>query len=67
MNIYAKKGEKVKCVTLSGGYSYHEEIAIKHLEIEKEYTVQETHVYDWHTDVLLEEFPNVKFNSVFFG
>jgi hypothetical protein len=61
MNIYALKGHKVKCVTLSAGYDYHKEIAKKHLEVGKEYTVD-----NWHTDVWLLEFPNVKFNSVLF-
>ena len=66
MNIFAIKGHKIKCVTLSAGYSYHQEIAEKHLEIEKEYTVDKTDVDSYHTDVYLQEIPNVKFNSVFF-
>ena len=66
MNIYALKGHKVKCETLSAGYDYHKEVAEKHLEVGKEYTVEKTHVDSWHTDVWLQEFPNVKFNSVFF-
>lgn len=66
MNIYALKGHKVKCETLSAGYDYHKEVAQKHLEVGKEYTVEKTQVDSWHTDVWLQEFPNVKFNSVFF-
>jgi hypothetical protein len=66
MNIYATKGDKVRCNTLSGGYDYHEEIAKRFLEIGKEYTIEVTVVDSWHTDVHLQEFPNIKFNSVFF-
>lgn len=66
MNIYALKGHKVRCTTLSAGYSYDQEVAKKHLEIGKEYTVESTHVGRWNTDVFLKEFPKVKFNSVFF-
>ena len=66
MNIYALKGHKVKCETLSAGYDYHKEVAQKHLEVGKEYTVEKTQVDSWHTDVWLQEFPNVNFNSVFF-
>jgi hypothetical protein len=35
MNIYALKGHKVKCSTLSAGYKYHQEVAEKYLEINK--------------------------------
>lgn len=66
MNIYALNGHKVKCKTLSGGYSYHQEIAEKYLKIDEEYTIEKTEVDSWHTDVWLQELPNVKFNSVFF-
>ena len=66
MNIFAKKGAKVICSTLDAGYDYHKEIASKYLVIGKEYTVEYTDVDSWHTDVYLQEFPGVKFNSVFF-
>jgi hypothetical protein len=66
MNIYALKGHKVKCETLSACYNCHEEVAQKHLEVGKEYTVEKTQVDNWSTDVWLQEIPNVKFNSAFF-
>jgi len=66
MNIYALEGHKVKCHTFNAGYDYHKEIAKEHLEIGKEYTIDKTIVDSYHTDVWLKEFPNVKFNSVFF-
>lgn len=66
MNIYALQGHKVVCSTLNGGYDSDEELAVKYLELNKEYTVLETNVSGWHTDVILEEFPDIEFNSVFF-
>lgn len=66
MEIFAIKGHKVKCSTLSAGYEFHQELAKKHLTIGDTYTVDYTNVDSWHTDVFLEEIPNVKFNSVFF-
>lgn len=66
MNIYALKGHKVKCETLSAGYNHHKEVAEKYLEVGKEYTVEKTQVDSWHTDVWLKEFPDIIFNSVFF-
>lgn len=66
MNIYAIHGHKVVCSTFDAGYDYDKEQAKKHLEIDKEYTVDYTNVDSWSTDVYLVEFPNVRFNSVFF-
>lgn len=66
MNIYAIKGHKVRCCTLNGGYDSDKEKANKYLNVSEEYTIEKTVVDNWHTDVYLEEFPNVKFNSVFF-
>ena len=66
MNIYAKKGHKVRCCTLNGGYDFDKAKANKYLYVGGEYTIEKTDVDNWHTDVYLEEFPNVKFNSVFF-
>lgn len=66
MNIFALKGHRIKCVTLSAGYSHHQIIAEKHLEVEKEYTIESTDLFSYYADVYLQEIPNVKFNSVFF-
>jgi hypothetical protein len=66
MNIYALKGHKVIRNTLSTGYEYQVEVAKKYLEIGKEYTVEKTEVESYHTNVWLEEFPDVKFNSAYF-
>ena len=37
------------------------------LEVGKTYTVIQVDMYDWYTDVILKEFPNVRFNSVCFN
>jgi hypothetical protein len=66
MNIYALKGHKVRCENLSGGYWNHQDVAKLHLIIGNIYTVDRTKVGNSHTDVYLEEIPNVNFNSVFF-
>jgi hypothetical protein len=66
MNIYALNGHKVKCKTLFAGYNHHKETAKKHLTIGYQYTVEKTEVDRSHTDVVLKEFPDVRFNSVFF-
>jgi hypothetical protein len=66
MNIYALKGHKVRCKNLTGGYDSEKDLAKKHLEIGKEYTIEKTIVDNWSTDVWLEEIPDVRFNSVFF-
>ena len=66
MNIYALKGHKVKCSILKGGYKHHEETANIYLSIGNTYTVENIDVEDWHTDVYLQEFPGIAFNSIFF-
>ena len=66
MNIYAKNGHRVRCTKISNGVQYDTEIAKRHLLLNEEYTVEETHVYNWLTHVFLQEFPGIAFNSVFF-
>lgn len=65
MNIYATPGSKVVFAFPKNGYSHHQEIA-KQLKVGETYTVKETRVYAWHTDVFLEEVPGIPFNSVLF-
>jgi hypothetical protein len=66
MNIYALKGHKVRCISLEGAYEYQTEVAQQHLELGKEYTVEETEVYSSSTEVYLQEIPDVAFNSTLF-
>ena len=66
MNIYALKGHKVKCVSLESPYEYQTERAKKYLEIGKEYTVEKTEVCSSSTNVILQEIPEIEFNSTLF-
>ncbi len=66
MNIYALKGHKIRVKNFSCGYEHHQEVAKKYLTIGNVYTVERTKVSGCHTDVYLQEFPGVAFNSVFF-
>jgi hypothetical protein len=62
------KGDKVVCSTLLGGCHGDRDIADKYLKIGGTYTIEKTiEQAEWETDVYLQEFPNVPFNSVFFA
>jgi len=65
MNIIAKHGTRVM-YTGNGGYDVHKEHANLHLTVGTVYTVKKTIVRGWYTDVILIEFDNERFNSVFF-
>mgnify|MGYP003632937772 CR=1 FL=1 len=66
MEIYALKGHKVICDDLDVGYNFHKEIAKKHLELDKTYTVEKTEVESSSTKVFLQEIPGIEFNSCCF-
>ena len=66
MDIYAKKGHKVIAKHLDWGYDHDAATANEHLTQNGVYTVNYTYVGDWRTDVHLEEFECVEFNSVHF-
>ena len=66
MNIYALKGHKVRCSNLSSDYEYRLEVARQHLAIGKEYLIEKTEVGSSHTEVYLQEFPEIGFNSSLF-
>ena len=66
MNIYAQKGDKVVVSSLTAGYENEQETVKKHLKLGNTYTVEETKVHSFYTDVFLQEVPGVRFNSVFF-
>lgn len=68
MNINAKTGDKVVVTedTISNGYSRHQKLVHKHLEINKPYEVHHTIVHGFHTDVILMGMPDIRFNSVNF-
>lgn len=74
MNIYAIKGHKVKYVGINNfsritviiELSDYQKNALKYLIYDKTYTVEKTNVYNWYTEVYLQEFPEISFNSVHF-
>ena len=68
MDIYAKEGYKVTVTEqgIQNGYSRDVEKAKKYLEVGKVYTVKETEVGAWRTEVVLKELPDIRFNSVHF-
>jgi len=66
MEIYVIKGHKVICDEMSMGYVYHQEIAKKYLELGKIYTVKKTIVESSSTAVILQEIPDIEFNSTYF-
>ncbi len=65
MNIYANEGDKV-IFTGRGGHDKENADARKQLKVGETYTVAETDVFGWNTDVYLKEFPGKPFNSVLF-
>lgn len=66
MDIFNDEPRKIKCISNSdrtwgvGGTGHL-------LEIDKEYSLDYLIIYDWYTEVYLEEFEGVAFNSVLFG
>lgn len=66
MNIYAIKGHKVRVKTYDAGYEYQEKLIRDNLKLGEEYTILRTEVASSYTEVFLEEFPDISFNSVFF-
>lgn len=66
MNIYARRGQKVRFVHPNAGYLPDREKAKKHLVVGAVYTVKKTIVHDWDTEVHLMEISGEHFNSVMF-
>lgn len=65
MNIYAKQGNKVRCVKRECGFNDCNPNN-NPLVVGEVYTVNYTNVGGWNTSVYLEEFPNMSFNSILF-
>ena len=66
MNIYADKGHKVVAKHFNDGYDSDIQKANDYLDFNRVYTVEYTDVGGWHTDVKLQEFDGITFNSVHF-
>ena len=68
MNIYAKEGDRVRCISLNEAsmrWGSNDDPRGR-LELGKVYTVDFTEVHSWHTKVYLKEFPDFKFSSAHF-
>lgn len=67
MDIFkAKSGDIVICKSdYQNYYGGCEEIK-EHLKVGNEYTIEEVDIHSWHTNVYLEGFPGLPFNSVHF-
>lgn len=66
MDIYTKPGALVKYANPHAGYACDQETAAKYLVYGSNYTVAYTDVHNWHTDVFIEGFDGIRFNSVMF-
>lgn len=69
MDIYAKPGPKVIyngkwCKDSQQWGSHDNPYGILHTG--QEYTIEKTEVHSWRTKVILKEFPDKKFNSIWF-
>lgn len=65
MPINSEKGTKV-VYTATGGHDLQIETANKYLKKGQIYTVLRTDIHNFHTDVYLQEVPDISFNSVHF-
>ncbi len=59
-------GDKLRFAYPNNGYESDQVSAKKHLELDKVYTLSRIRVDKWFTVVMLEEVPDVRFNSVLF-
>jgi hypothetical protein len=67
MDIYAVPGAKVVFSHPGAGHSFDRENAAKYLTVGATYTVRSTEVDESRTEVVLQEVPFVRFNSVSFS
>ena len=68
MDIYAKKGDKVKVTqeTASNGFDFDRSLVSKYLEVGKVYTVEFVDIQQYSANIKLQEFPNNLFNTTNF-
>ena len=66
MNIYSQPGTQVVYANVTAGWDYDQEQAQAYLVPNTIYTIAATEIDDSRTLVLLEEVPDVWFNSVLF-
>lgn len=66
MNIYANGGDKVVYTQINSGYDHEAKRAAELLKRGEVYTVHSTDVHSESSGVILKEFPDEVFNTVFF-
>ena len=67
MNLRCGKGCKVVFDKLDCGLDYQKEIVSNLLEFGNQYTVKYLHVSQSSSYVIFEEFPDNRFNTIFFS
>jgi len=68
MNIYSSPGDKVMVTytTAKNGHLHDKEQVRKFLKVPGIYTIKKVTARSWNTEIMLEEVPDVWFNSVNF-
>ena len=66
MDINTPIGSKVRFSFLENGIASDVETAKKYLKENEIYTIKKIYIGGWRTDIILEEFPGIEFNSVQF-
>jgi len=61
-----KTGNSIKFAHPTAGYQHDQDQAGEHLVVGEIYKVSRIDVHDWNTNIWLEGFPEVIFNSVMF-
>ncbi len=62
-----KPGDRVAYSFPNNGYESHQLTASKYLNLNQVYIVSHVKIDNWHTDINLEDYPNIAFNSVMFS
>lgn len=65
-DIYNRRPRPIICIRNEDNKWSHADKNSPMLEVGKTYHVEDVDMGSWHTDVYLEEFPGVPFNSVLF-
>ena len=61
-----KKGKMIRYVNPNAGYDFDKEKVAEHLTLHNIYKVSKYEIYNWKTDIYLEDFDDIRFNSVHF-
>jgi len=65
MDIYTPAGQKVRYLN-NHGHDSEREAANLHLQEGAVYTLLRTKIFKYRTEIFLQEFPDIPFNSVMF-